>query len=174
MTDRCGAPAPDSWIIPFGTTCQLDANHEGDHHDEESGAWWGNPLTDTDRSTTMTDQTIPVEKLRALLDGEGSAADKIQAIYDDLLPPVLPDPLFGAWATHPDHGEGVVTSHHPDGDGEVRFMSPEESSNDGTLGHWVSPSTLTFHTPDHPVFLKSEEDYENAPAVASSGGGWPA
>lgn len=114
----------------------------------------------------MTDQTVPADKLRALLDGEGSAADKIQAIYDDLLPAPLPDPLFGARATHPDYEEGIVTSHRPDRDGEVRFVFPEEAVGDGTNSRWVSPSALTFHTPDtpdHPEFLESEEDYRSAP-----------
>ena len=111
----------------------------------------------------MTDQTISVDNLRALLDGEGSVADKIQAIYDLLPDPPLPDPLFGARATHPEHGEGVVTSHFPVVDGTVRFMFPDEAFGDGTIFQWVSPSTLTFHTPDHPEFLETEEDYENAP-----------
>ena len=124
----------------------------------------------------MTDQTIPVDKLRAVLDGEGSAADKIQAIYDDLLPPTLPDPLFGARATHPKLGEGIVASHHPHMDGEVFFFFPDEVTADGTNYQWVGHSTLTFHTPetpDHPVFLETEDDYRNAPegtVIAQDGG----
>lgn len=117
----------------------------------------------------MIDQTVPVDKLRALLDGEGSAEDKIQAIYDDLLPPVLPDPIFLARATHRLYGHGAVVSHFPDGDGYVRFMFPDVESDDGTDYRWVSPYTLTFHTPetqetpDHPEFLTTEEDYWGAP-----------
>lgn len=118
--------------------------------------------TETDRSTTMTDQTIPVDKLRALLAGGGSAADKIQAIRD-LLPPVLPDPLFGARATHPEYGEGIVASRRPENDGRVWFIFPSEAVGSGTQSRWVEPSTLTFHTPDHPVFLETEEDYRSAP-----------
>ena len=98
----------------------------------------------------------------------------------------LPDPLFLAKATHPDHGEGIVTSHRPDEDGEVRFMFSDEAIGDGTNYQWVEPSTLTFHTPDmsknaakidtstehvdpidtttdHPEFLETEEDYRSAP-----------
>ena len=99
------------------------------------------------------------DKIRGILDGEGSAEDKIQAIYDDILPPPLPDRLFGAWATHPDWGEGIVFSHHPDEDGELRFMFSDEGSGDGTLGRWVLPSDLTFHTPD---MSKNEVDYRSA------------
>ena len=125
-------------------------------------------MTDqTDRSTTMTDQTISADELRALLDGEGSADDKIQAIYDDLLPPApLPDPLFLAKATHPEHGEGAVISRVPDGEGEVLFVFRSDETDHGSWQAWVSPATLTFHTPetpDHPVFLVTEEDYSNAP-----------
>lgn len=130
-------------------------------------------MTETDRNTTMKENTIPVDKLRSLLDGEGSAEDKIQAIYDDLLPPALPDPLFGARATHPEYGEGIVGSHHPGTDGNVRLMVPNEAFGDGTDYRWVSPSALTFHTPetpetpetpDHPEFLTTEADYRGAPA----------
>lgn len=105
----------------------------------------------------MTEQTIPVEKIRSLLNSEGSADDKIQAIYD-LLPPVLPGPLFGARATHPDCGEGTVISHYPDRDGDVRFTFQSDGANDGTGTFWVSTSTLTFHTPDHSVFLEAEDE----------------
>lgn len=117
----------------------------------------------------MADQTIPVEKLRALLAGEGSAADKIQAIYDEIQPPVppLPEPLFLAKATHPDHGEGVVISHYPDVDGTVRFMVPEEAIGDGTSYRWMNPSTLTFHTPDHPEYLETEEEGSSLPVGTS-------
>lgn len=110
----------------------------------------------------MTNQTNLEHKIREILDGEGSAVDKIQATRD-LLPPPLPDRLFGERATHPDWGEGIVFSHHPDEDGELRFMFPDEGSGDGTLGRWVAPSSLTFHAPDHPEFLETEQDYRNAP-----------
>lgn len=111
----------------------------------------------------MTDQTIPAEKLRALLDGEGSADDKIQAIYDDLLPAPLPYPLFLAKVTHPEHGEGIVVSHFPDEDGKVQFVFSNDAISDGSWRVWVDTSDLTFHTPDHPEFLESEEDYRSAP-----------
>ena len=144
----------------------------------------------------MTEQTIPVEKIRSLLDywegftrGEPhhvSAAGVLKQLRHLLPDPPLPDPLFLAKATHPEHGEGIITSHRPDEDGDVRFMFSDEAIGDGTNYHWVSPSTLTFHTPDmskngdeidtstehvdpidttpdHPKYLETEEDYENAP-----------
>lgn len=110
--------------------------------------------TETDRSTTMTNQTFLTEKLRDILNGGGSADDKIQAIYD-LLPPVLPDPLFGAWATHPERGDGIVISDYPDDGGDVRFMFRDDGAIDGTMWSWVSPSTLTFRTQDHPEFASN-------------------
>lgn len=62
----------------------------------------------------------------------------------------LPDPLFGAQATHPTRGEGIVISHFPDGSGEVRFMFRYDGNQDGTQCVWINPGALTFHTPDHP------------------------
>ena len=144
----------------------------------------------------MTEQTIPVEKIRSLLDywegftrGEPrhvSAAGVLKQLRDLLPDSPLPDPLFLAKATHSEYGEGVVTSHNPDGDGTVRFMFTDEAIGDGTNYHWVKPSILTFHTqdmskngaeidtstehvdpidttPDHPEFLEAEEDYASAP-----------
>ena len=142
----------------------------------------------------MTEQTTRearewAEYITSLPDLHGDYAPQAQAAARFILDnttPVLPDPLFGARATHPDHGEGMITSHRPDVDGDVRFMFSDEAIGDGTNYHWVSPSTLTFHTqdmskngaeidtstehvdpidttPDHPEFLEAEEDYENAP-----------
>ena len=121
----------------------------------------------------MTDQTIPAEKLRALLDQwEGFTRDELHDVsaagvlkeLRDLLPdPPLPGPLFGARATHPKCGEGIVTSRRPNVDGDVLFMFPDEATDDGKNFQWVEPSTLTFHTPDHPLFLETEEDYRSAP-----------
>ena len=99
----------------------------------------------------------------------------------------LPDRLFGARATHPEYGEGIVISHFPYEDGgTVRFVSHSGATGDGTCSRWVHSSALTFHTPDmsknaaeidtftehvdgidttpdHPEFLETEEDYKDAP-----------
>ena len=134
----------------------------------------------------MNNQINLEHKIREILDGEGSAADKIQAIYDDLLPSPLPYPLFLAKATHPDHGEGIVISHNPYEDGTVRFAFQSKVTMDGTCVGWVHSSALTFYTPDtskngaeidtstahvdpidtkpdHPEYLETEVDYRNAP-----------
>lgn len=106
----------------------------------------------------MTDQTIPVEKIRSLLDyWEGftrdephhvSAAGVLKQLRDLLPDPPLPGPLFLAKATHPEYGDGIVVSHRPDEEGDVQFVFPDEAIGDGTSRGWVEPSTLTFHTPD--------------------------
>ena len=83
-------------------------------------------------------------------------------ILDNTDPP-LPDPLFGARATHPEYGEGVVGSHFPDEDGKVQFVFPDEAFLDGTSYRWVPTAALTFHTTNHPVILEAEEDYRSAP-----------
>ena len=115
----------------------------------------------------MTEQTNLEGKIRDLLDywegftrGEPhhvSAAGVLKQLRD-LLPPVLPDPLFGARATHPAYGEGIVASHRPHPDDAVFFMFPDESTAYGTNYQWVSPSTLTFHTPETPEFLETEQE----------------
>ena len=141
---------------------------------------------------SLPDEWIDADNLREALDwrdSKPSGDDYDGEFYDrlrNLLPPALPDPLFGARATHPEYGEGTVISHHPDKDGEVRFTVRGDDSDDGTWSRWVKPQTLTFHTPDmsknaaeidtstahvdpidttpdHPVFLETEEDYANAP-----------
>lgn len=146
----------------------------------------------------MTDQTNLEHKIRSLIaqweeatrdDLTSASTHDVLNDLRDLLPPApLPDPLFGAWATHPEHGEGIVVSHVPYRDGEVQFMFRDEdgATPDGTYIRWVDPSTLAFPTPDmsknvaeidtstehvdpidtrhdHPVFLETEGNYRNAP-----------
>lgn len=89
--------------------------------------------------------------------------DWLRQMEAPLPDPPLPDPLFGAWATHPSFGDVIVISHCLDEDEEVRLAFQADGISDGTEIVWVPPADLTFHTPDHPVLLKSEEDYASAP-----------
>lgn len=106
--------------------------------------------------TNHTDQTARearewAEYITSVRDLHGDYAPQARAAARFILDnttPALPDPLFGARATHPDYGEGIVGSQFPDGDGDVRFMFPGDETYDGTWAQWVPPSTLTFHTPD--------------------------
>lgn len=128
----------------------------------------------------MTDRTTDAVKDQAAAREWAEYITSVRELHGDYAPqaraaarfildnttPTLPDPLFGARATHPEYGEGIVTSHFPGGGGNVRFMFSNDAIGDGTSYWWVEPSSLTFHTPetpDHPEYLETEQDYANAP-----------
>lgn len=71
-----------------------------------------------------------------------------------------PEPLFGRWATHPEHGRGIIISDKPDFGGEVKFAyhwNPEDE--DSTTCHYVNLGGLALD----PVTLNTTEDFEDAP-----------
>ncbi|WP_049182236.1 hypothetical protein [Corynebacterium sp. 805_CJEI] len=70
------------------------------------------------------------------------------------------EPLFGRWATHPEHGRGIIISDKPDFGGEVKFAyhwNPEDE--DPTTCHYVNLGGLALD----PVTLNTTEDFEDAP-----------
>lgn len=132
------------------------------------------PVSVPERKTTMTNHTDQdarearewAEYITSVRDLYGDYAPQARAAARFILdntPPDLPEPLFGARAAHPEQGEGAVISHCPDGGGRVRFAAPDEAIADGSRCVWADLSALTFHTPDHPAFLETEEDYRSAP-----------
>ena len=70
-----------------------------------------------------------------------------------------PEPLFGRWATHPEHGRGIIVSRKPDGDREVRFAYLNSSYTDGAETRFVHPESLTLD----PVTLTTEQEFGKAP-----------
>ena len=71
-----------------------------------------------------------------------------------------PEPLFGRWATDPEHGRGIIISDKPDFGGEVKFAyhwNPEDE--DSTTCHYVNLGGLALD----PVTLNTTEDFEDAP-----------
>lgn len=70
-----------------------------------------------------------------------------------------PEPLFGRWATHPEHGRGIIISDKPDGDGDVRFAYRNSSYTDHVDTRFVLPEHLTID----PATLTTAEDFEDAP-----------
>lgn len=70
-----------------------------------------------------------------------------------------PEPLFGRWATHPEHGRGIIGSDKPDDDKEVRFIFYGDNSVDGVKWEYERLGDLTLD----PVTLNTEQDFENAP-----------
>lgn len=67
--------------------------------------------------------------------------------------------LFGRWATHPEHGRGIIFSEHPREDGLVRFSYKNRCFAGGTVWEWVAPDDLTLD----PVELTTEADLKDAP-----------
>lgn len=68
--------------------------------------------------------------------------------------------LFGRWATHPEHGRGIIISDKPDFGGEVKFAyhwNPEDE--DSTTCHYVNLGGLALD----PVTLATAKDFDKAP-----------
>ena len=65
--------------------------------------------------------------------------------------------LLGRWATHPEHGRGIIVSRKPDSDGEVRFAYRNGSYTDGVDTRFVRLLDLD------PLTLTTTEDFEDAP-----------
>ena len=70
-----------------------------------------------------------------------------------------PESLFGRWATHKEHGRGIIVSCKPDGEGDVRFAYLNSSYTDHVDTRFVLPEHLD---PD-PVTLTTTKDFEDAP-----------
>lgn len=70
-----------------------------------------------------------------------------------------PASLLGRWATHPEHGRGIIASIRPDGDGEVRFAYRNGSYSDGVDTRFARLESLTLD----PATLKTVKDFNDAP-----------
>ena len=70
-----------------------------------------------------------------------------------------PESLFGRWATHPEHGRGIIVSYKPDGDGEVRFAYRTSRYMDHVDTRFVLPEHLDLD----PATLTTTEDFDKAP-----------
>ncbi|MDY7341380.1 hypothetical protein TH728_02925 [Corynebacterium amycolatum] len=74
--------------------------------------------------------------------------------------------LFGRWATHPEHGRGIILSRNPDDDGEVRFAYLNSSYTDGVETRFDRPESLDLD----PATLTTQQDFEGAPAFTLTEG----
>ena len=52
--------------------------------------------------------------------------------------------LFGMYATHPKHGECLITSKYPDLEGDIKIIINNNQADDGTSTLWVKPTDLTI------------------------------
>lgn len=67
--------------------------------------------------------------------------------------------LLGRWATHPEHGRGIIASRKPDGDGEVRFAYRNSSYTDDVDTRFVRLEYLDLD----PATLNTAKDFNDAP-----------
>ena len=92
-----------------------------------------------------------------------------------------PEPLFGRWATHPEHGRGIIASDNPDTFKEVLFTIRNDEFTDGADQLFVRFDDLTLD----PATLNGEQDFDRAPGftivediddlrcvAVKVGGGW--
>lgn len=71
-----------------------------------------------------------------------------------------PASLLGRWATHPEHGRGIITDVEPNADGDVEFAFPDKEDWDTrTTSVMIEVDELTLD----PATLNTTEDFEHAP-----------
>lgn len=70
-----------------------------------------------------------------------------------------PASLLGRWATHPEHGRGIIVSSEPNDDGYVRIACRNDNLRDGAEIHYEHPEHLTLD----PATLNTAQEFENAP-----------
>ena len=70
-----------------------------------------------------------------------------------------PESLFGRWATHTEHGRGIIISDKPDGDGELRFAYRNSSYTDHVDARFVRPESLDLD----PATLTTTQEFQDAP-----------
>lgn len=115
--------------------------------------------------TTITDLEMRIEgaedALTFVKDQLAGLKTHLQELKEkqDKQPEPEKEDLFGRWATHPEHGRGIIVSCKPDGDGDVRFACLNGSYTDGVDTRFVLPESLD---PD-PATLTTEQDFESAP-----------
>ena len=67
--------------------------------------------------------------------------------------------LLGRWATHPEHGRGIITSDKPDTFKEVRFTIRNDEFTDGADQSFIRVDYLTLD----PATLTTQQDFDKAP-----------
>lgn len=102
-----------------------------------------------------------IDDLQERISSAEAVLDVLKADLEDLKQQEQQEPesLFGRWATHPEHGRGIIGSGKPDDDKEVRFIFYCDNSVDGVKWEYERLGDLTLD----PLTLTTLEDYRNAP-----------
>ncbi|WP_018024098.1 hypothetical protein [Corynebacterium ulceribovis] len=91
----------------------------------------------------------------------GDLRNKITAML-----PYHPEQLFGAQATHPEHGRVLVISAHADKEGDVRAAMIDAKDREYGSDWFYPPlNELTFHAPDTKALPRQIETVEELKAL---------
>ena len=107
----------------------------------------------------MDNPAITYDELKAALEEDSCARITEPALFALLDKLDQAPSLFGRWATHPEHGRGIIVSRKPDSDGEVRFAYRNGSYTDGVDTRFVLPEHLDLD----PATLTTAQDFQDAP-----------
>ena len=111
----------------------------------------------------MTDQTIPAEKVRELIEKfkEDTKHDCIVADLRALLPAQQPTSgLFGKWAKHQEHGDVMCIWGKPDSSGHISVHWAKKGGFNDVEGRLVLLSELTFpHQATKPADVPEDQPW---------------
>ena len=105
----------------------------------------------------MTD----IKDLELRIKSTESTLEMLRGELEELRQQQQPEPasLLGRWATHPEHGRGIIASDKPDTFKEVRFTIRNDEFTDGADQLFVRFDDLTLD----PATLATTEDFDKAP-----------
>ena len=105
----------------------------------------------------MTD----IKDLELRIKSAESTLEMMRGELEELRQQQQPEPasLLGRWATHPEHGRGIIGSGKPDKAGEVRFAYRNDIFTDGAEWFFVRIESLTLD----PATLTTAKEFKDAP-----------
>lgn len=105
----------------------------------------------------MTD----IKDLELRIKSTESTLEMLRGELEELRQQQQPEPasLLGRWATHPEHGRGIIASDKPDTFKEVRFTIRNDEFTDGADQLFVRFDDLTLD----PATLATAKDFNDAP-----------
>ena len=110
-------------------------------------------------STAMANPAITYDELKAALEEDSCARITEPALFALLDKLDQAPSLFGRWATHPEHGRGIIISRKPDSDGKLWFAYRTSRYTDHANTRFVRPESLTID----PATLTAAQDFDKAP-----------
>lgn len=102
-----------------------------------------------------------IKDLELRIKSAASTLEMLRGELEELRQQQQPEPasLLGRWATHPEHGRGIITSDKPDTFKEVRFTIRNDEFTDGADQSFIRFDDLTLD----PATLTTAKDFKDAP-----------